>query len=619
MTISAVRRYPNRRVLGVAAAVAAVAALAALSLSVARSGAATQPAVRFDVARVDVAEGDGGTTTVPIRVSLSVPATTPVTVAVDTVDGAAKVVDGDYQPVHAQLTFAPGETSRSVGVVVVGDTKLEDHQAFSVRLSNAVGAGYARRGTVVWIQNDDTPRVVVGAARTGEGGVARFRTRLQQRFLRPVTAVVVTGDRTAVAGSDYTPVFHAVTFAANSLAPVEEPVATLADTATESSETFTLTVGGSEVANTAVGVATILETDCPGGAPADAPAPAAAPASPSGPLFSGPPAAVTGGAAWDVVFRDEFDSATTLARQWDTGMRSGAATLAANLELQWYVPGNSVLGTDSDGTRSLSVLQQRVTDAPVAGTYYPVGVLRRLYPPARCPQYYDPQRLADGDDSLVPYRFRSGMLNSAKSFGFKYGYVEARVRMPKGFAMWPAVWLRDWASWSYEVDVMEGFDRDARLMRGTYWWGNASHFSTENDGGDLGVQSGGAPCRGTTPLPASTVSGAECSLASSVDLSQGYHTIGLNWTPTRYEIYLDGVKRWTSPAGADIAHAYNHLILNLAVGNSVHEFDWNREVVRPLDAHVLESAAFPKRTVEWDYVRVWQAPGTHDVCTTGDC
>ena len=80
------------------------------------------------------------------------------------------------------------------------------------------------------------------------------------------------------------------------------------------------------------------------------------------------------------------------------------------------------------------------------------------------------------------------MLNSAKRFAFKYGYVEARVRMPKGFALWPALWLRDWKPWSYELDALEGFDRDARTFRGTYWWGNGSHVSTASDGGDLGVE-----------------------------------------------------------------------------------------------------------------------------------
>jgi hypothetical protein len=265
------------------------------------------------------------------------------------------------------------------------------------------------------------------------------------------------------------------------------------------------------------------------------------------------------------------------------------------------------------------VLQQRLTASTVTGEYYPVGVLRDLYPPARCPQYYDAAHLRDDDPSLVPYRFRSGMLNSAKSFGFRYGYVEARFRMPKGFALWPALWLRDWNAWSYEIDALEGFDRDARLLRSTAWWGNAEHHGTLDDGGDLGLGADGTPCRGITRLPATTLTAAECSLAASVDLSAGYHTIGLNWTPSGYEIWLDGVKRWTSPPGVAVASAYNHLILNLAFGNDSDEFDWNREVVRPLDAGVLESGLFPKRTVEWDYVRVWQPAGRHQVCTTGSC
>jgi hypothetical protein len=210
------------------------------------------------------------------------------------------------------------------------------------------------------------------------------------------------------------------------------------------------------------------------------------------------------------------------------------------------------------------------------------------------------------------------MLNSAKSFGFRYGYVEARVRMPRGFALWPALWLRDWQPWSYEIDALEGFDRDARLVRSSYWWGNGSNNGTAGTGGDLGLTATGT-CRGTTPLPATSATPADCSLANALDLAAGYHTIGLNWTATRYEIFLDGVKRWSSPTGANVASAYHHLIINLALGNNDHEFDWNHEMIRPLDPSVLASGAFPKPTVEWDYVKVWQAPGSHDVCTSGTC
>ena len=121
------------------------------------------------------------------------------------------------------------------------------------------------------------------------------------------------------------------------------------------------------------------------------------------------------------------------------------------------------------------------------------------------------------------------------------------------------------------------------------------------------------------PLAAVTPSPASCSLADTVDLSAGYHTVGLNWTPTRYELYLDGVKRWTSPPGTDVASGFNHLILNLAFGNNQDEFDWTKEAVRPLDADVLGAARFPKPTVEWDDVRVWQPADHHAVCTTGSC
>ena len=599
--------------------VGTLGALALLAGS-ASSGAAGTPSVRMGAARVDVVEGDVGTTDVTVMVALSAPSATPVTVDVDTVDGTATAADQDYAPLHTRLTFAPGETVKPIAVTVIGDTRLEDYQAFGVRLNHASGATWGRRAETVWILNDEVPRVTVGDVRVGEGGIADFRPRLLQRSFRAVTAVVLTGDRSAGADQDYTPVFHAVRFPPGSLAAVDQPVATLADAVTEAPETFTLAVGGTEVANTAVGVATIVETGCPSGSPSAASTPSPdAPPSPSSPVLAAPPAAVTGGAAWDVVFRDDFDSASTTARQWDTGMRSGALTLADNHELQWYSASNSVLGLDTDGTRPVSVLQQRLTDEPVADAFYPVGTLRRLYPPARCTQYYDPNHLADTDASRVPYQFRSGMLNSAKSFAFKYGYVEARVKMPKGFGLWPALWLRDWRPWSYEIDALEGFDRDARLFRSTYWWGNGAHRSALDDGGDIGVGADGTPCRGTTRLPATTLGSAECSLAQSADLSAGYHTVGLNWTPTRYEIYLDGVKRWSSPAGANVASAYNHLIINLAFGNDADAFDWNRELVRPLDGRLFDAAVFPKRTVEWDYVKVWQPAGRHDVCTTGNC
>lgn len=338
-----------------------------------------------------------------------------------------------------------------------------------------------------------------------------------------------------------------------------------------------------------------------------------------------PPTAITGGATWDQVFTDDFSDPVRTASLWDTGMRSGARTIEANTELQWYDPANSALATDTDNGVSIGVLRQSISRTTVAGHYYTVRTLCRLYPPAQYPAFYSPTadnscNTSNTTPTLVPYQFTSGMLNNAKSFGFRYGYVEARVKMPKGFAMWPALWLRDWQPWSFEIDAMEGFDRDARTYRGTYWWGSGSHWSMENDaGGDAGLLTSGGVCHAYVPLKAATTRAGECSLANTVDLSAGYHRVGLNWTPTAYEFYLDGVKVWQSAPGAVIDTAYNHLILNLAFGNSPWEFDWLNQGARPLEANLTDPTMFPKPTIEWDSVRVWQAPGAHDVCTTGTC
>jgi hypothetical protein len=284
-----------------------------------------------------------------------------------------------------------------------------------------------------------------------------------------------------------------------------------------------------------------------------------------------------------------------------------------------------VVTTDDDGTGTVGVLRQTLRRQRVDGTAYSVHTLKRIYPPSQCPQYYEPDADASPSPSSgasrtrVPYQFTSGMLNSSKSFGFKYGYVETRVKMPKGFALWPALWLRDWRPWSYEIDVVEGFDAQARTFRAGYYWGDDHHRSTDTDGGDIGVTGDGEPCRQHLPIPETSLSPNDCSLAIAVDLSEGYHTIGLNWTASKYELYFDGVKRWTSPRGADVAKHHNHLILDLALGNNAFDFDWTRQPVKPFDPDLFASNQISKPTVEWDYVRVWQPADAHDVCTPPDC
>jgi beta-glucanase (GH16 family) len=627
------------RVVMAAAGVAVLGAATALVLASADAGGAAGPTVSLPTAAISRAEGSAAAT-VTLTATLASPATTTVTVGYTTVAATAKANDSDYVAVKGTLTFAPGIVSRQIAIQVNGDGKPEEHEKFNVKLQKPVGATLGNAKQSVELLNDDIPDAVVKSLTVVPGKVAKFRPKLAHKYYQQLTVTAKTVNGTAAPPGDFSSVNRAVTFPANSKTAIKVDIPTVTNVVSEPTETFALQLSsGSRVLGQGTATLTGATTTppgsttsttqpggggaCPAGTIPTTPLPGA-PASPSSPATLLPPAALTGGAQWDLVFQDEFADQAYTSSKWATGMRTGDRTLEGNTELQWYLPGNSVLTSDNDGTSSVGVLRQTLQRQQVAGTEYTVRTLSRVYPPAQCPQYYDPNgnnstSSSNTSPTRTPYQFTSGMLNNSKSFGFKYGYVETRVKMPKGFSLWPALWLRDWNGWVYEIDVLEGFDRSSRTFRTGYYWGNGNNRSTENDGGDIGVTSNGTPCRQHVPIPATTQSQSDCSLANAIDLSAGYHTIGLNWTATKYELYFDGVKRWTSPAGADVAKDYNHLILNLAFGNNAYEFDWTDEPVKPFNPDLFSSTYFPKRTVEWDYVRVWQPANARDVCTPPNC
>src|SRR5205807_7778293 len=97
-----------------------------------------QPVVTInDVAK---AEGNGGTTPFSFTVSLSNPSYQTVTVSYATADGTATTADNDYLAASGTVTFAPGQTSKTITVSVVGDKKVEPDETFFVNLTGATNA-----------------------------------------------------------------------------------------------------------------------------------------------------------------------------------------------------------------------------------------------------------------------------------------------------------------------------------------------------------------------------------------------------------------------------------------------------------------------------------------------
>ena len=107
------------------------------------------------ISDVSVPEGNSGTTNAVFTVSLSAASTQTITVDYATADGTA-IAPGDYVPDSDQLSFAPGETSKPITVLVNGDVANESDETFVVDLSNPVNATIGDTQGEGTITNDDS-------------------------------------------------------------------------------------------------------------------------------------------------------------------------------------------------------------------------------------------------------------------------------------------------------------------------------------------------------------------------------------------------------------------------------------------------------------------------------
>jgi hypothetical protein len=96
-----------------------------------------RPRIRISNARED--EPRSGTALMTFHVELSAPSGRPVTVDFRTLNLSA-VAGRDYVARTGTLTFAPGETRKSIGITILADDRHEHDEAFAVKLSNLVNA-----------------------------------------------------------------------------------------------------------------------------------------------------------------------------------------------------------------------------------------------------------------------------------------------------------------------------------------------------------------------------------------------------------------------------------------------------------------------------------------------
>jgi hypothetical protein len=106
-------------------------------------------------------EGNSGTTGFTFTVSLSPASIQTVTVHWATADGTATTSDSDYQGASGTLTFQPGQTTQTITIPVIGDTKNEPDETFFVNLSSPSSPAIISRGQGTGtIVNDDPGQAI---------------------------------------------------------------------------------------------------------------------------------------------------------------------------------------------------------------------------------------------------------------------------------------------------------------------------------------------------------------------------------------------------------------------------------------------------------------------------
>ena len=222
----------------------------------------------LSIADSNVTEGNSGTTTATFTVTLSEVSGKTVGVNFTTVDDTA-VSPTDYTATSGSLSFAPGETQKTVNILVKGDPTDEDTETFLVNLSGASNATFSDSEASGTITDDDAPpNITINDITVTEGNSgtanATFTISLDEASSKTVTVDYETLANSATAGSDYTITSGTITFAPGDTAKAVTVLVT-GDPVDEDDETFFVMLSDEVNATLAddQGQATINDDDAP--------------------------------------------------------------------------------------------------------------------------------------------------------------------------------------------------------------------------------------------------------------------------------------------------------------------------------------------------------------------
>ena len=195
--------------------------------------------------------------------------------------------------------------------------------------------------------------------------------------------------------------------------------------------------------------------------------------------------------------------------------------------------------------------------------------------------------------------FTSGFVQTKNKAYFKYGYIEARIKMPKNKSTWPGFWMSPnnspygpgWPDWG-EIDIVEAKGSNRQFAASDAHWRD-KNTPTGQTGSHRNRQ-------GVIPS----------SKFGTNDTTE-WHTYGVKWTEGKLEYFIDGEWHHTitefknsnstgSPNGPFDQDFF--LRLNLAIGGNYIDAPWD-DPINSVGA--TNGEGFPA-TMSIDYVRVYE-------------
>ena len=296
---------------------------------------------------------------------------------------------------------------------------------------------------------------------------------------------------------------------------------------------------------------------------------------------------------YELVFSDEFNAGEINGERWSTQLRWDGEFNGERFEYR------IINGESQFYVNILSDDQEHLNEVAPLHNPFELNGDRLAIRAAVNPMYRSSEGLPYGAlDNILPRQpFLSGAISSHDKFSQKYGYFEARIKIPNAIGTFPAFWLfhqRRVSDGTYrsEIDIMENLGHAPWFVYNSYHY----HYNvSETYSGDANF---------LVPDPSGQV-------YTGTDYSENFHVYAVEWEPGKISWFIDGVM--VSELVSDkVDFEEMYIIINHAIGGNWVNFPTNAgglgrsESERFPTNQERQVGNFSNPALEIDYVRAYR-------------